>query len=114
VAFHPFTTWPRASTNAYVRAALYQRAYCNLMVCNGPANWCTYSADAPYLIFKQLIPALPKWGGGQPEGWRQQCHLEVGDQLPWASPRQRLTWTDDTFENIRAAFDAFVAASPPP
>ena len=27
------------------------------------------------------------------------------------TPLQRLTWTDDTFENIRAAFDAFIEAS---
>lgn len=103
----PFPTWARASRNSYVRAALYRRAFCNLTVCTGPVNWCNFT-DAPVLIFKQLVPALPQWQGGQPEGWREQCHLEVGEQLPWASPLQRLTWTDDTFENIRAAFDEFV------
>jgi hypothetical protein len=105
----PFTTWPRASHNAYIRAALYRRAFCNLMVCTGPVNWCNFT-DAPVLIFKQLVPALPHWQGGQPEGWREQCHLEVGEQLPWALPTQRLTWTDDTFINIRAAFDEFLKA----
>lgn len=102
-----FRTWPRASHNAYVRAALYRRAFCNLTVCTGPVNWCNFT-DAPVLIFKQLVPALPHWHGGQPEGWREQCHLEVGEQLPWASPLQRLTWTDDSFENIRAAFEGFL------
>lgn len=107
----PFPTWPSASLNAYVRAALYRRAFCNLMVCTGPVNWCNFS-DAPVLIFKQLVPALAHcWEGGTPKGWREQCHLEVGEQLPWASPRQRLTWTDDSFEDIKAAFDAFKAVA---
>ncbi len=107
----PFKTWPRASTNVYVRAALYQRAFCNLMVGNGPIEWCMFS-DAPYLCFKQLNPALPHWDGGQPKGWREQCHLEVGEQWPWAAPSQRLTWVDDTFENISQAFETFVALAP--
>lgn len=106
----PFPTWPRASLNAYVRAALYQRALVNLMVCNGPNTWCIFS-DAPYLIFKELIPELPKWQHGQPQGWKEQDHMDVGDQYPWASPLQRLTWTDDTFENIQSAFDGFLRAS---
>lgn len=103
----PFETWPRASTNVYVRAALYNQALCNLMVCNGPNTWVIFS-DAPYLIFKELIPELPNWHHGQPQGWREQDHMEVGDQYAWASPLQRLTWTDDTFENIKSAFEAFI------
>jgi hypothetical protein len=105
-----FMTCPRASTNVYVRAALYQSAFCNLMVGNGPIEWCMFSG-APYLCFKQLCPALPNWQGGQPEGWREQCHLEVGEQWPWAASNQRLTWMDDTFENISQAFGEFVALS---
>lgn len=105
----PFPTWPRASRNAYVRAALYRKALCNLMVCTGPVNWCDFT-DAPLLLFKQLVPALPQWAAGQPDGWREQCHMEVGDQLPWALPTQRFTWADDTFENIRAEFDNFMGA----
>lgn len=103
-------TYPRASENVYVRAALYQRALVNMMVCNGPNTWCIFS-DAPYLIFKQLVPALPDWAHGQPSGWRDQDHMEVGDQYPWASPLQRMTWVDDTFENIAAEFAAFLDAA---
>ena len=106
----PFPTWPLASLNAYVRAALYQRALVNLMVCNGPNTWCIFS-DAPYLIFKELVPSLPDWDHGNAKGWREQDHMEVGDQYGWASPLQRLTWTDDTFEEIRAAFDGFMVSS---
>lgn len=100
-------TWPRASQNAYVRAALYQRALVNMMVVNGPNAWCIFS-QAPYLIFKQLVPALPNWDHGQPKGWKEQDSMDVGDQYPWATDQQRLTWKTDTFENIRDAFDRFV------
>ncbi len=103
-------TWPRASTNVYVRAALYQRAWINMMVGNGPNVWCLFS-DAPYLLFKQLIPDLPNWEMSGPIGWKKQVHLEVGDQYPWASPLQRMTWTDDTYENITTAFAEFLAVA---
>ena len=102
-----FNTWPRASRNTYVRAALAQRAFLNLMVGNGPNVWCLFSS-APYLTFKQLVPALPDWDHGNAKGWREQDHMEIGDQLPWATPQQRFTWTDDTFENLCAAFNDFL------
>ena len=103
----PFATWPRASTNAYVRAALYQRALVNMMVSNGPIGWCEFS-DAPFLSFKQLVPDLPDWDHGNAKGWREQAHMEVGEQYPWCSPLQRLTWTDDTYDNLRDAFEDFL------
>ncbi len=103
----PFRTWWRASSDTYVRAALMQAALCNLTTCGGPVAWIIHS-KVPYLIFKQLVPEIPAWDGGQPKGWREQCHLEVGDQIPWAMPQQRMTWTADTFENIRNEFEAFL------
>lgn len=98
---------PEASWNAYIRLALYERALVNMMVCNGPNVWAIFS-DAPYLIFKQLVPALPDWDHGQPKGWRDQDHMEVGDQYPWALPRQRLAWADDDYGSLCAAFDDFL------
>jgi hypothetical protein len=100
-----FLTCPRASKDVHFRAALYQQAFVNLMVCNGPMTWCTHS-PAPYLIFKQIVhlPEDPHWPGGTVEGWRKFVHLEVGEQFPWASPMQRLTWADDSFDEIRDAF----------
>ncbi len=102
-----FPTWPRASRNAYVRCALYSQAFVSMMVSNGPIGWCQFT-DASFLSFKQLVTALPDWAHGQPLGWRDQAHLEVGDQYPWSSPRQRLTWMDDTFDELTKAFEAFL------
>jgi len=102
-----FDTYPRASENVYVRAALYERAFVNMFVGNGPSIWCIFS-DSPYLIFKQLVPELPNWAHGHPSGWREQDHMEVGDQYPWATPLQRLAWEDDTFEGLSRTFEDFV------
>ncbi len=102
-------TFPRASTDAYIRAALYAQAHCNMMVGNGPMAWCLFS-DAPYLFFKQLVPALVPggWEQGSPEGWQRLQHMYVGQSWPWAdSRRQRLTWQDDTFELISREFETF-------
>jgi len=101
-----FRTWPRAAENVYVRSALYQRAFVNMFVGNGPSIWCIFSG-APYLIFKQLIPGS-NWMHGHPQGWREQDHMEVGDQYPWATPLQRLAWEDDTFEGLTKTFEDFV------
>jgi len=78
-----------------------------MMVGNGPMGWTSYS-DAPYLAFKQLIPALPAWDHGQIEGWKRMDHLDFGDNLPWAKPTQRFTWKDDTYENIGYEFERFL------
>jgi hypothetical protein len=100
-------TWPLASVNAYIRLALYQQALCNFMVGNGPMGWCSYS-DAPYLMFKQLIPSLPNWEHGTAAGWERLDHIKVGENMPWANPKQKFTWKDDTFENIREEFEWFL------
>ncbi|HET9285673.1 MAG TPA: hypothetical protein VFR24_27285 [Candidatus Angelobacter sp.] len=100
-----FPTCPVASQNTYIRAALMHSALCNFLVCTGPNVWVQFST-APYLLFKQLVPALDGWQHGRYDGWREQDHMEVGQQWPWASPLQRMTWLDDTFENIRNEFEA--------
>jgi hypothetical protein len=81
-----------------------------MFVCNGPMTWAWFS-DAPWIAFKQLVPALPDWAHGLPQGWREQDHLEVGHQLPWSSPKQIMTWTDDTYDNIKQAWDQWNATS---
>ncbi len=96
--------YPPASYNANIRAALAQRATLNMGASGGGMTWAVFSTT-PYLIFKQLMPSLPNWEHGQAAGWRHQAHMEVEDQWPWASPLQRLTWTDDTYHDIHSAFE---------
>ena len=99
-------TFPRASVDSSIRAALYHEAFCNLAVANGPNVFCQYSR-APYLLFKLLIadPAM-RFQASEWSHWRMQ-RLRKGEQWPWASPLQRLMWRDDTFEDIAGEFEAF-------
>lgn len=105
-----FPTYPRASRNAYVRLALYQQSLCNLAASNGPNEWCIFGG-APFLLFRQLGVSRSDWGHGTADAWKRQEHMDVGEQYPWATPRQRLAWADDTFEEIRVAFERFVSAA---
>jgi len=74
-----------------------------LAVSNGPNTFCQYGR-APYLLFKQLIddPEL-RFQASEWIYWRA-LRLRKGEQWPWASPLQRLTWKDDTAEHIAEEF----------
>lgn len=85
------------------RMRLYSRAYLNMMVINGPLTLCIHS-DAPYVSMRTIgcersgstAPAFSKANGIVP-----------GFQFPWANANQRLSYLDDTAENIEAEYLAF-------
>jgi hypothetical protein len=99
-----FETSPKASRGLMYRAALMQRARCNLMVANGPWVLALYSSS-PWLNFGALRPHL-NWSPGHPEWWERHMGCPVGSQFPWAMQNQRMVWGDDTLENINAAWSA--------
>ena len=105
--FFGFNIYPRASTNAYIRLALYKQALVNMLCSNGPVGWVNYSG-APFIQFKQLQTGT---GHVQPVGWVTQDHLCTGEQYPWSASDQRLIWLDDTFENIVSEFEKFIGPS---
>ncbi len=84
-----------------LRMALYQEAALNLHVNGGPVVLCWYSG-APFIQFNCALPA-----DAFRAHWAKYSALEVGDQLPWATPAQRLVYGRDTFENIKAAVMAW-------
>lgn len=95
-----YRTFPRASLDLKVRAALYERAKANLFVANGPMA-IAYFGTRPFLIFKPLVdgygPATAQW-------WSDKIGVPVGEQYPWCRPDQRIVWDDDSFENITRAW----------
>jgi len=105
----PLGKWrTRASTDSSIRAALYHLSFCNLAVSNGPNTFCQYGR-APYLLFKQLIDDVAlRYQASEWSWWRMQ-RLRKGEQWPWSSPLQRLTWKDDSHENIAEEFATFCA-----
>lgn len=97
-----YETCPEASIDLNKRLALYRQAEMNFFVTNGPAGLAHYSADIPYLNFFKEAPGYHCY---DPEWLKDYIGLEPFGQLPWATPRQRMIYADDTFENITEAFN---------
>jgi hypothetical protein len=101
--FYGFQTCPEASVDLHARAALYRQAKLNMFVCNGPFTMALFG-KTPWLLFAAV-------GDNEPEicqtrdGWRTMMGCEVGGQVPWATPQQRIIYKHDTFENMRAAYE---------
>lgn len=84
------------------RMELYSGAYMNLMVINGPLTLCVHS-DAPYISMRTI--GCDNSGSTSP-WFMKQIGIERGFQFPWANSRQRLSYLDDTAENIFAEYRA--------
>lgn len=97
-----YPTAPWASVDVDLRCALYAGATLNLSVSNGP-TMLMICGSAPYLIFKQMVPGSVTQNANF---YRTHIGLEPGEQLPWATPQQRLAWADDNFAEIMAAVEA--------
>ncbi len=78
------------------RMKLYAGAYMNIMVINGPATLCFHS-DAPYICMRTI--GCERSGSTSPAS-SQANGISPGFQFPWANDNQRLSYLDDTCENI--------------
>lgn len=88
-----------------LRMALYERAYLNLGVNNGPMGLCWLNARTRYLTFKMLSDAAQQTSAD----YMEFLGFELGKSLPFATPWQRWIWEDDTLEAIERAFAEMVA-----
>jgi hypothetical protein len=84
------------SLHLHDRMKLYAGAYLNMMVINGPLTLCIHS-DAPYVSMRTI--------GGERSGstspkFSASNGITPGFQFPWAHSRQRLSYLDDTCDNI--------------
>lgn len=89
-----------SSLDIYDRMKLYAGAYMNMMVINGPLTLCIHS-DAPYISMRTI--GCEKSGSTAPEFSRRNG-ITPGFQFPWANANQRLSYLDDTCENIEAEY----------
>jgi hypothetical protein len=87
-----------------LRMALYQRAYLNLGVNNGPMGLCWLNEQTRYITFKMLSDAAPQT---TPE-YMKFLGFEIGKSLPFATPWQQWVWEEDELEVIERAFEAMV------
>lgn len=84
------------------RMQLYAGAYMNMMVINGPLTLCIHS-DAPYISMRTI--GCENSGSTSPK-FSAMNGITPGFQFPWANANQRLSYLDDTCENIEAEYKA--------
>ena len=92
-----------AAWNLEMRMALYEVAWLNLFVNNGPAMLCVLDQEAACLIYGMW--AAPESSFDTP-AVRHAVGFEVGGQLPMATRRQRMIWEPDTLEVLEREFHA--------
>lgn len=94
--------WDELPISIEDRMKLYAGAYMNIMVINGPVTLCVHS-DAPYLCMRTI--GCERSGSTSP-AFSAKNGITPGFQFPWANANQRLSYLDDTCENIEREFHA--------
>ncbi len=92
-----------SSLHLHDRMKLYAGAYLNMMVINGPLTLCIHS-DAPYVSMRTIGGAHS--GSTSPAQITALTGITEGFQFPWANSNQRLSYLDDTADNIEAEYRA--------
>ena len=88
-----------------LRMALYERAYLNLGVNNGPMGLCWLNERTRYITFKILSEAAPNTSAD----YMKFLGFEIGRSLPFAMPWQQWVWAEDELPIIEQAFAEMVA-----
>jgi hypothetical protein len=91
--------------NLGLRMALYEAAFLNFSVTNGPVMLVTFNPRCSYISMNYLSAAGSLID--TPEGYEQQG-LTIGESYKFATPRQRLVYKPDTYENIVFEFELFL------
>lgn len=104
-ALQGLTIFPEAAWSVPLRLALYERAFLNLGVNNGPFLMSILAARTRLLAFKMVTPSVPQ----TTEEFMRRLGFDIGQQLPFSTPWQRLVWEDDRLEVIEREFADMVA-----
>jgi hypothetical protein len=96
-----FTVFPEAAWNIALRMALYERAFLNLGVNNGPMGLAWLNARVCYATLKIETADVPQ----SSLGFIRSFGFEAGKSLPFATSLQEWVWEDDTQEAITRAFE---------
>jgi hypothetical protein len=95
-----FLVCPQAAWNVPLRMALYERAFINLGVNNGPMGLAWLNARVRYATLKIETADVPQ----SSLGFIRSFGFEPGKSLPFATPVQEWVWEDDTEEVITKTF----------
>jgi len=102
---HGLPIFPEAAVALGLRMALYERAYLNLGVNNGPMGLCWLNARTRYITFKILSDAAPQTSAE----YMEFLGFESGRSLPFATEWQRWVWAEDELPVIEKAFEDMVS-----
>jgi hypothetical protein len=100
-----FEVLREASWNVGLRMAVYESSYLTLGVNNGPLFLAAMNDRTRLLMFKMITPSVPQ----TTEEFLRQEGFQIGRQLPFATPFQRVIWEDDVVEVIEREFEAMIA-----
>ena len=95
-----FTVFPEAAWNVGLRMALYEHAFLNLGVNNGPMGLAWLNARVRYATLKIETPGVPQ----SSLEFIRSFGFEPGKSLPFATALQEWVWEDDTQESITRTF----------
>ncbi|TMP33851.1 hypothetical protein CWB98_18880 [Pseudoalteromonas rubra] len=103
--FDQFTCMPLASMDFKIRLALYEQAFVNMSISNGPTVAYNFITNCPAITFMKVDDNIPAIATSTFE----KAEVELGKDLKFrASNLQKLIWKEDTFENIKASFSDLV------
>jgi hypothetical protein len=83
-----------------LRFALYEQAYLNMFVNNGPGSAATLSRKIKYIMFKLIVPGVPHCSAES----LMQLGFEPGKSPKYANEFQKWVWTDDDTETLWMEF----------
>ena len=95
-----FLVFPEAAWNIPLRMAIYERAFINLGVNNGPMGLAWLNARVCYATLKIETADVPQ----SSLKFIRSFGFEPGKSLPFATPLQEWVWEDDTEEVITKTF----------
>ena len=104
VPIQEFTLFKEVSWNLGLRMSLYQRAWLNLGVNNGPMALCWLNDLTRYLTFKIVTPSVSQ----TTLAFNLSRGFESYQSLPFASPFQKWIWEEDDLPIICREFESMV------
>ncbi|HTI85267.1 MAG TPA: hypothetical protein VL966_01550 [Alphaproteobacteria bacterium] len=100
----PFALCVEAAQSIGFRAALYEQAFVNLGVNNGPMGLCWLNERTRYITFKMLSESVPQ----TTSEYMAFLGFDLGKSLPFATPYQKWVWNTDSLDVIQREFDTYV------
>lgn len=104
-AFRKLSVCPVAPFDLHFRHALQELAYLNLLIPNGPGILCWLNSRTRFIMFHMQNQGAAATNSA----YHMSMGLQIGGQIPFATPFQRLVWEPDTLDVIEREFAAMAA-----